>query len=217
VSARFASVVLDVDSTLSGIEGIDWLAARRGPDMAARIAALTDEAMRGLRPLESVYGARLEAIRPSRDDIAALALAYRSELAVDADRVIRELRRAGVHVVVVSGGLRPAIAPMAASLGVDDADLHAVGISFDDRGAYRSFEDTSPLATSVGKRLVLERLALARPILAVGDGATDVVMRDVVEQFGAFVGFARRENVVARADLVIESFARLADMVLATG
>ena len=78
-----------------------------------------------------------------------------------------------------------------------------------------NFEDLTPIHPQ--KRLVLERLALARPILAVGDGATDVVMRDVAEQFGAFVGFARRENVVARADLVIESFARLADMVLATG
>ena len=31
--ARFASVVLDADSTLSGIEGIDWLAERRSAAM----------------------------------------------------------------------------------------------------------------------------------------------------------------------------------------
>ena len=33
----FASVVLDVDSTLCGVEGIDWLAQRRGPEVATRI------------------------------------------------------------------------------------------------------------------------------------------------------------------------------------
>ena len=46
---RFASVVLDVDSTLCGIEGIDFLAARRGPDVGERIAELTDRAMRAVR------------------------------------------------------------------------------------------------------------------------------------------------------------------------
>ena len=36
---KFASVVLDVDSTLCGVEGIDWLAQRRGPEMADRVRA----------------------------------------------------------------------------------------------------------------------------------------------------------------------------------
>ena len=36
----FASLVLDVDSTIAGIEGIDWLAQRRGPETAKRYAAL---------------------------------------------------------------------------------------------------------------------------------------------------------------------------------
>ena len=43
VTASFATVVLDVDSTLSGIEGIDWLAERRGPELAATIVALTND------------------------------------------------------------------------------------------------------------------------------------------------------------------------------
>ena len=42
---RYRSLVLDVDSTVAGIEGIDWLAARRGPDVARQISALTHGAM----------------------------------------------------------------------------------------------------------------------------------------------------------------------------
>ena len=57
---RFNSIVLDVDSTLAGIEGIDWLAALRGPAAEARSAELTDKAMQGLIPLEAIYGQRLE-------------------------------------------------------------------------------------------------------------------------------------------------------------
>jgi len=56
VTPRFRSVVLDVDSTLCAIEGIDWLARRRGPAVAAQVAALTDRAMDGAIALDQVYG-----------------------------------------------------------------------------------------------------------------------------------------------------------------
>ena len=42
-AAGFASVVLDVDSTLCGVEGIDWLAARRGAEAGALIAKLLSD------------------------------------------------------------------------------------------------------------------------------------------------------------------------------
>lgn len=214
MTAKFATVVLDVDSTISGIEGIDWLAERRGAEVAARIASLTDEAMRGVIPLEAVYGARLDVIRPSRVEIAALGVAYQEHLAPGLRPALDRMRSVGVRLVLVSGGLRPAISPMATSLGLDDTALHAVDLRFNDDGSYRSFDASSPLTTSSGKPVVLEQLQLARPILAVGDGATDVAMRQVAETFAAYVGFARRENVVAHADFVVDSFPQLADLVL---
>src|SRR5690349_3349100 len=73
---RFGSVILDVDSTVAALEGIDWLAARRGADVAARVAEATERAMRGEIPLDAVYGERLALVRPGRDDLAALAAAY---------------------------------------------------------------------------------------------------------------------------------------------
>lgn len=214
MSANFATVVLDVDSTISGIEGIDWLAERRGPEVAAKIVSLTNDAMRGLVPLESVYGARLDVIRPTRRELDALAKAYREHIAPGLRLAVDRMRLGGVHLVLVSGGLRQAIEPLAHWLGVDDTDLHAVRLRFDDEGGYLTFDAASPLTTSDGKRIVLEQLGLARPVLAVGDGATDVAMRAVADTFAAYVGFARRETVVAKADIVVDSFANLADLVL---
>ncbi len=210
----FASVALDVDSTVSGIEGIDWLARRRGDIVARKITSLTDDAMRGVIPLEDVYGARLEAIRPGREDVAALSRAYLDALSPGCAAAIAALRRAGVHVILVSGGLRYALLPLALELGFDPADLHAVDITFDSAGAYAGFDRSSPLATSVGKATLLASLALARPLLMVGDGATDLATRAVVDSFAAFTGFAARENVVREADLVITSFAELTSIVL---
>jgi phosphoserine phosphatase len=210
----YAAVVLDVDSTISGIEGIDWLASRRGPEVAQTIATLTDEAMRGVIPLESVYSRRLAVIRPTRAEIEELSRIYIARMAPRCGDVVAELRLAGVRVVMVSGGLRQAIVPLAESLGIAPADLSAVDISFDGGGAYDGFDDRSPLTTQHGKADVLRALALPHPLIAVGDGSTDIAMRDVADTFGAFVGFARRENVVARADIVFESFDQLARAVL---
>lgn len=212
MNARYASVVLDVDSTVSGIEGIDWLAERRGPEVAARIVQLTDEAMRGLIPLESIYGKRLQEIRPTRADIEELARQYLAHLAPDCVEAVSAMREAGVDVVLVSGGLLQAIEPLASQLGV--TRVRAVDIHFEADGAYARFDESSPLTTSQGKAAVVESLKLARPILAMGDGSTDVAMKPVADTFAAFTGFAARPNVVAEADVVIESFAGLREVVL---
>ena len=96
--------------------------------------------------------------------------------------------------------------------------MFAVSIAFDAKGNYDSFDRSSPLATQRGKPEVVERLIadrkLIRPILAVGDGATDVPLRSVCDTFAAYVGFARRTSVVAHADLEIASFAELERTVL---
>ena len=214
VRARFASVVLDVDSTLSGVEGIDWLASLRGPAMAARIAELTDRAMRGEITLESVYGERLRMISPTRREIEALAIRYVEAIAPGAETVIEALRSAGVSIAVVSGGLREAIVPLARMVGAEGDALSAVSIRFDLDGRYVGFDEQSPLATQGGKERVVRELALPAPVLGVGDGATDLAMRPAVAAFGAYVGFVRRDPVVRAADFTIESFAQLAELVL---
>ncbi len=119
---RFRTVIFDCDSTLSAIEGIDELAAGH----REAIAALTDAAMRGEVPLEAVYGQRLELIRPNRDSVDALAAQYIAAAVPDAHATIQALLERGVRVKILSGGLRQAILPFAAWLGVAADDVAAV-------------------------------------------------------------------------------------------
>lgn len=211
---RFASVILDVDSTLAGIEGIDWLAERRGADVARDVAALTDRAMQGEIALESVYGHRMAMVRPSRTDLEALANAYCAAVAPNAAATLARLHEHGVQVALVSGGLRNAILPLAASLGVSSDMVHAVDVYLDDHGAYAGYDQRSPLTTQQGKLRVAQELSLPAPVLAVGDGATDVAMRPAVDAFAAFTGFVHRAPVVASADFVLHSFDELIQVVM---
>ena len=212
--AIYASVVLDADSTLSGIEGIDWLAERRSAAVAAESAVLTAQAMDGERTIESVYGARLAKVRPSREMIAALGAAYIRALAPGAVACVAALRAADVRVVIVSGGLRQALLPMARRIGIAAADVHAVEIEFDEAGEYASLPDGQPLTTQHGKPQVVRSLALPARILAVGDGVTDAALRPEVAAFAAYVGFVRRPAVVAEADHLLGSFEELCKLVV---
>jgi len=211
---RFASVILDVDSTLSGIEGVDWLATLRGPEVAQEVARLTERAMDGAIALDAVYGERLALIRPTADEVARLAGAYAERAAPGAADAVARMRAAGVRIALVSGGLREAIVPFARALGFADADVNAVPIRFGPAGDYAGFDETSPLATQRGKPQFAAQLALPRPTLAVGDGSTDAEMRPAVDAFAAYTGFVRREPVVRGADYVVSSFDELAALVL---
>lgn len=212
--AAFASVVLDVDSTVSGVEGIDWLATRRSPEVGAAVAALTKQATDGDIALESVYGRRLEKILPTEAEVAELALFYERRLAPRAAEVITELRENGVRVVLVSGGIRQAVQPLGIRLGFTPAEVFAVRVSFAENGSYDSYDALSPLTTTAGKATVVQRLYLPRPLLAVGDGMADLAARPAADAFAAYTGFAYRPAVVRGADHEISSFDQLLRLVL---
>lgn len=211
---RYRSVILDVDSTLCAIEGIDWLGARRGADVAERIARVTERAMNGELALEAVYGQRLALVDPDATLLHELSEAYLTAVTPGAEESVHQMREAGVEIAIVSGGIRQCLMALAERLGVPDERLLAVSVYLDEDGLYSTFDDGSPLATDTGKAWAARQLALPGPVLGVGDGATDLAMRPAVDAFAAFTAHARREPVIARADHVVESFDQLTSLVL---
>jgi len=206
---RFKSVIFDVDSPVCAIEGIDWLAARRDPEIARESEALTAQAMAGDIPIEAVYTRRLERIRPTAGELIALADAYRESVQPGAQELIPALQRAGCQVHLLSGGLRIAIVPIAIQLGVPADRVHAVAVTRDADGTMSLLDGDQPLATQRGKPLTVQRLALPKPTVMIGDGSTDAAVRGVVTEFIAYTGVARRESVVTVADAEADSFAAL--------
>lgn len=220
---RYSSVVLNVDSTLTRVEGIEWLAERRGPNVAQAVADMTQRAMEGTTSLDSVYAARLALVQPTRSDVDALGDAYGAGVVAGARAAIGEMQSAGVRVVAVSGGVRQAVARFAISLGIADGDVYGVSLRFTPDGAYAGFDEMSPLARRGGKPVVVRGLGLGRPIIGVGDGSTDAELKTMtggdapaVDAFAAFVGVASRPTVVAVADYVVHNMAELPALVLGT-
>ena len=211
----FGTVVFDIDSTLSGIEGIDWLAARRSSVVAQSVLELTARAMDGSLAVEEVYARRLALIRPAREELDALTHAYVAHTVPGALELLDQLRRAGVRVIAVSGGLRESCVPFCATLGITAPDVHAVSVRFAADGAYEGFDMASPLTRKNGKPELVRALALPRPLLAIGDGITDLEIKTAGEAdvFAAYAGFIRRPAICTQADHIIMSMADVLPLV----
>jgi len=125
----FRIAFFDCDSTLTTIEGIDELARLKG--QYEYIADLTRRAMDGEIKLEEVFAARLDLLRPTRADLRRIAPAYREMAVPDAKEAIVALRSIGCDVIIVSGGLLPAVQEFARSLGLPGRNVRAVPIEFD--------------------------------------------------------------------------------------
>ena len=202
----YRTVIFDCDSTLSALEGIEELAA----DHRDEVAALTDAAMRGVVPLEEVYGRRLALIRPGRADVEALVPRYIEALVEDAFDTVRALTAAGVEVRVISGGLLPAVLGLARHLGLPDRAVAAVDLRFDDRGAFAGHDTDAPAARAGGKAAIIRAWRagpdpIPAPVALVGDGATDLEARDDVDLFVAYAGVVSRPAVVEAAPVVLRS------------
>ncbi len=204
-------LIFDCDSTLSSIEGVDELARGRSPELLAAAEAMTNDAMDGRLAVEAVFGRRLELIRPTAKEVAAVGVRYIETVEPTAVATLATLRARGWTPLILSGGFRPAILPLAAYLGIDRVE--AVDLKFDAAGGYAGFAEDYPTTRTGGKPIVIERLkAEFKPsaIVMVGDGVSDLETKPVVDLFVGFGGTVSREKVRAGAAFFIHRLEELA-------
>ena len=198
----FGAVCFDCDSTLSRIEGIDELAIRAG--VVAQIAPLTTAAMNGALAIEAIYAERMHIVRPGRASLAWLGERYVEEMVRGAKETLDLLHRLGKAVYIVSGGLLPAIVPLAVVLGIQREHVYAVDVFFDASGDYSDFDRQSPLTRADGKAQVCRAIAKRHgPVALIGDGVTDLAARAGGAYIVGFGGVVPRQVVREGADVFV--------------
>lgn len=227
----FDLIFFDCDSTLSAIEGIDELARFKGKEW--RVGVLTEKAMNGELDLSEVYGKRLQAIRPTRGELRAVEARYWETLVPDAAAVVAALRYLGKQVFIVSGGLAEAVRGFGKRLGVPAENIRAVELEYNElAGEWWQYHqpatqngqtyldyDEGPLTVSSGKPAIIQALAEGKHgrRLMVGDGASDLAARPMVDLFVGFGGVVAREKVKAGADVFVQVNSLAAILPLAAG
>lgn len=217
--APFELIIFDCDSTLTTIEGIDELARWQG--RAEEVAELTARAMNGEVPLESVYGERLEMLRPTRELLRRLGQLYRRNVLPGAQQVIGALQAAHRQVFIVSGGLAEAVTDFGVALGVPSDHIFAVGMAYDELSG-RWWErwnhphgrnpderylahDAGPLTVGRGKADIIRAIRMRHRgrTMLVGDGQSDLEASTAVDLFVGFGGVVARERVASAAEVFV--------------
>ena len=89
-------LLLDCDSTLSSIEGIDELGRLRGPATFKAVEDMTNAAMNGGTPMEAIFAKRLDIIKPTAAELAAIGAQYIATVEPTAVASLAKLRAAGM-------------------------------------------------------------------------------------------------------------------------
>lgn len=214
MSSPLKLIIFDCDSTLSAIEGIDEFGRVRGPEVFAQVEAMTNDAMNGKLSVEAVFGERLRIIRPRATDVAAVGRQYIDTVEPTAISTLAALRGAGWTPLILSGGFRNAIRPLADHLGI--ARVEAVDLYFDESGDYAGYDEAYPTTRSGGKPAViraLKRELTPARIVMVGDGVSDLETTPEVDLFVGFGRYVARDKVRAGAARFVLSLSELPALV----
>jgi phosphoserine phosphatase len=85
-------LLLDCDSTLSSIEGIDELGRLRGPETFKAVEDMTNAAMDGGTPMEAIFAKRLDIIKPTKAELEAIGAKYIATVEPTAKATLDQLR-----------------------------------------------------------------------------------------------------------------------------
>ena len=193
-------VVMDMDSTLIRIEVIDELARAAGVGEA--VSKITERAMQG----EMDYD---ESLRQRVALLAGLDVKVLDQIANDlpltegAETLIRVLKRLGYRTAVISGGFSRAAEALKRRLGID----YAFSNNLEIEGGKLTGRVVGPIVNAQRKAELLELIAqlegvLLDQVIAVGDGANDVLM---LEKAGLGIAFHGKTKLREAADTSISA------------
>ena len=202
---NLATLILDFDSTFTCVEALDVLAEQLSaadPARAAELAdikTLTDQAMSGEIGFSEALQRRIQILRPSRDEIAALAETLKGKISASIERNKAVFAEHAGKFRIISGGFHDFIDPVVADLGIDAQYVLANRLIYDGAGIAIGVDLTNPLSQDGGKIVAVQGLGLAGAVVMIGDGWTDyeVYKGGEAERFYAFTENVARPKVVA--------------------
>jgi phosphoserine phosphatase len=169
----FRLLVMDMDSTLITIETIDELADLVG--RKAEVAAVTAQAMRGEIEYDESLRRRVAVLKGLPESALEQLYTERVKLSPGAERMIEGVKKAGLKILLVSGGFTHVTERLKTRLGLDYVRSNTLVVK---NGKFTG-ELQGRIVNADGKReaLLSARNAIGatrEQIIAIGDGANDL-------------------------------------------
>ncbi len=204
---NLATLVLDFDSTFTQVEALDILAelvAAADPARAADVGlikTLTDQAMSGEISFADALQRRIQLLKPTREDIAALVEVLKEKVTASIVRNRAAFDEHAGKIRIISGGFHDFIDPVVADYNIAPEYVLANRLIYNEDGVAIGIDLTNPLSQDGGKATALQGLNMAGAVAMVGDGWTDfeVFKGGAADRFYAFTENVARPKVVQAA------------------
>jgi D-3-phosphoglycerate dehydrogenase / 2-oxoglutarate reductase len=205
--------VIDFDSTVTQVEGLDELAAialkgqADGAEVVKKIKALTDAGMSGEISFSEALKSRIELLKANKSHIEILIDFLNTKISDSFLRNKSFLKEYNADIYIVSSGFKEFILPITQSLGLKDENVYANTFTFDEEGNITGVDQSNVLAQTGGKIKLMESLKFEGHVSVIGDGYTDFEIKKAgfADRFYAFTENVERPKVVAEADFAIKS------------
>jgi phosphoserine phosphatase len=189
-------LLADMDSTMIGQECLDELADFVG--QKARVAAITERAMRGEIAFEPALEERVALLAGLSANVVGEVIAKRITLTPGGPALVRTMGAHGAHTCLVSGGFTLFTQPIAALIGF--AENRGNRLEIDGEGRFTGRVEPPILGRDAKLATLVElrsRLNLTEgETLVVGDGANDLLM---ISRAGLGVAYHAKPMVAAAA------------------
>jgi phosphoserine phosphatase len=191
----FRLLVMDMDSTLITVETIDELADLVG--RKAEVAAVTAQAMRGEIEYDESLRRRVAVLKGLPESALEQLYTERVRLSPGAERLIAGVKKAGLKILLVSGGFTQVTEKLKTRLGLDYVRANTLGVK---NGKFTG-ELEGRIVNADEKRAALlsardEIRATRNQTIAIGDGANDLKFMGEAE---VSIGYHAKPLVRTRA------------------
>jgi len=193
--ANFKLLVTDMDSTLITIETIDELASLVGKK--DQVAEITTQAMRGEIPYDESLRRRVAVLKGLDETAIDQVYAERVKLSPGADKLIAGAKKAGIRIMLVSGGFTHVTEKLKAKLKLDYARANTLKVA----GGKLTGEIEGTIVNADVKRdaliAVRNEMKIGKDaIIAIGDGANDLKF---MAEAGVSVAYCAKPVVTRQA------------------
>ena len=211
-------VVFDFDSTIISCESLEKILEKKlanRPEILGKIKKITEGGIRGKIPFSESLAQRLKLAAPTRKDAIEFGEEAIKWLTPGIEALISDLKREGIDIWMISGGIQESLEPVGKKLGIPGNQVQGVKLLWDAEGSFSGIDEEDPFSQS--KFSGVQKLATNwnSPIIGIGDSMSDYHLyeKGAVSHFILFTQHFRCQEVLEKGALEAKDISQLRKLI----
>ena len=199
-------LIIDFDSTFIKDETLDEIAKfssiNNTPNTREEIINITNQAMEGELDFRTALKKRINLLKIHKNEIQKITAILQKRVSDSFLKNKRKIQSLKNSIYIISGGFKEIIIPIVKDFGISEEHVFANQLTYDKEGFINGVDTKSDLSYSDGKIKALKTLSLKYGAYVIGDGSTDLEMKQVngVNAFICFTENINRVSISSKAD-----------------